>query len=430
MTDSLNINNLLTCQVCGDLFTDPITLSCGNTICSRCFPIACANNDTSLFICPIPNCKSSSHLFGRELLVDNTISQLVQCVSNATPENEKLNQVVSLLRCNSCHNIAQDAITTHCGHTFCRLCILKCKIETDSCSHCTRPLPKFSQLSAQSPNHIISCIISKLNHYSQETDLLNSHSLSQYQAPLFVSGNVILPGQHTRIPIFTESALHMFSGAIIPSSRYNGLCLAAVHRSQPKVAQFGTILKITNIERCPDAIMVNVIAMDRFKLETHDQVSDSRILADFDILCESHISQLGIEFPCNSNAELSMMNEHAYGYAVELAEAVLHFIHHLGESSPMPSHVLHSQTTGVLGPMWYKNIQANYGPMPSSDDPVAVCWWAANALPTSSNDLYSLLRTVPIVDRLELVLSWMQAMQTQWQRCRNTAMEAINRATL
>jgi hypothetical protein len=80
--------------------------------------------------------------------------------------------------------------------------------------------------------------------------------------------------------------------------------------------------------------------------------------------------------------------------------------------------------------MWYKNIQANYGPMPSSDDPVAVCWWAANALPTSSNDLYSLLRTVPIVDRLELVLSWMQAMQTQWQRCRNTAMEAINRATL
>ncbi|CAO3610200.1 unnamed protein product [Mucor fragilis] len=455
MPDRFNLTQSLTCAACGDILNEPISLSCGYTVCASCFPVSSPTSvKKSVFKCPVPHCDSATHLFGPELMPDVAATELTHilrhvmsnCSRPPTPSDEsdptpKLDMIASavipLLNCHRCASPVTDAVTTPCGHTFCRLCILESKIESDACNACARPLPKYSSLLSQATNQLISTIVKDfqlsglLPCNTRETQFLNSTSLQQYNVPLFVTGTVILPGQSFRLPIFQPSHLRMFRQALLPSSRYNGLCLASVHRSRPEVAQFGTLLQIINVEHRSDSILIEVAGIDRFKLETHTEEDESTIFGTFEILHESFIRQLSIELPNAPSADdqqgLIAQKEHISNYAVDLADSILQFIHHLGTTSNLPANALHSQTTGLLGPLWYESIKSLHGPIPSKYNPMAVCWWAAVVLPVTPQDIYVLLRTIPIIDRLELVISWMQAFQTQWERCRSTAIEAFNR---
>ena len=346
-----------------------------------------------------------------------------------------INSVIPHLKCKSCSSPVVDATTTPCGHTFCRLCLLQSKIHTDQCITCYRPLPKFSTLLSQAPNHLISRIVKdfQLSGFlpcnTRETPLLDSINLHQTNVPLFISGTVILPGQSFRLPIFQANHVAMFRHALIPSSRYNGLCLASVHRSRPQVAQFGTILQIIGVEHRNDAIIVDVVGVDRFKLNNHEEQDESTLISNFEILHEASIRQLSIELPNTPPADdhegQLQHKQHVSQYAVELADVVLQFIHHLSQTPTLPAGSLHTQTAGLLGPVWYESMKSLHGPMPSKLNPTAVCWWAAVVLPVAPTDLYILLRTIPIIDRLELVISWMQNLQSQWERCRSTAIHAF-----
>jgi hypothetical protein len=454
MTDRFNLTQSLTCIACGDILNEPISLSCGYTVCSHCFPVSSPTSvKKSVFKCPVPHCDSATHLFGPELLPDVAATELTNILHHAisncsrppTPSDEldpaaKMDMiasaVISSLKCHRCACPVADAITTPCGHTFCRLCLLESKVETDACNTCSRPLPKFSSLLAQASNQLISTIVKDfqlsglLPCNTPETQLLGSASLQQYNVPLFVSGTVILPGQSFRLPIFQPNHLRMFRQALISSSRYNGLCLASVHRSRPEVAQFGTILQIINVEHRNDSVLIEVVGVDRFKLETHTEEDESTIFGNFEILHESFIRQLSIELPNSPSADdqqgLIAQKEHISNYAVDLADSILQFIHQLGTASDMPANALHTQTAGLLGPLWYESMKSLHGPIPSKYNPMAVCWWAAVVLPVTPSDVYTLLRTIPIIDRLELVISWIQAFQSQWERCRNTAIQAFN----
>ncbi|KAI7896684.1 ATP-dependent protease La domain-containing protein [Mucor mucedo] len=455
MTDRFNFTQSLTCVACGDILADPITLSCGYTVCSHCFPVSSPTSvKKSVFRCPVPHCESATHLFGPELLADVTVTELTNilrkylpncslppspCSEIDTTSNSTdliATSVIPLLQCHSCTSPVVDPITTPCGHTYCRLCILQSKIDTDQCNTCYRPLPKFSNLLSQAPNHLISRLVKDfqlsglLPCNTRETALLDSVHLQQNNVPLFISGKVILPGQSFRLPIYAPNHLRMFRDSLIPSSRYNGLCLAAVHRSRPQVAQFGTILQIIGVEHHNDAIIIDVVGVDRFKLDTHQEEDETTLVANFEILHEASIRQLSIEIPNSPSADdhlgLQKQHEQVSQYAVDLADTVLRFIQHLSQQSTMPAGVLHTQTAGLLGPLWFESMKALHGPMPSKLNPTAVCWWAAVVLPVAHTDLYLLLRTIPIIDRLELVISWMQNLQSQWERCRSSAIHAFS----
>jgi Lon protease-like protein len=452
MTDRFNFTQSLTCVVCGDILIDPITLSCGYTVCSHCFPVSSPTSiKKSVFRCPVPHCDSATHLFGPELLPDVTAMELTNILCNFLPNRSRprspshdmdntkpidvvTNAVIPLLKCQSCCSPVVDPTTTPCGHTFCRLCILRSKIDTDACNACYRPLPKFSNLLSQAPNQLISRIVKDfqlsglLPCNTRETHLLDSVNLQQFNVPLFISGTVILPGQSFRLPIFAPNHLRMFRDALIPSSRYSGLCLAAVHRSLPQVAQFGTILQIIGVEHRSDAIIVDVVGVDRFKLDTHQDEDETTLVANFEILHEASIRQLSIEVLNSPSADdhLVRQKEHVSQYAIDLADTILQFIKHLASKSNMPAGSLHTQTTGLLGPLWYESRKSLHGPTPSKNNPQAVCWWAAVVLLVAPTDLYILLRTIPIIDRLELVISWLQGLQSQWERCRSTAIHAYS----
>lgn len=454
MTDRFNFTQSLACLACGEILIEPITLSCGYTVCSHCFPITSPTSiKKSVFRCPVPHCDSATHLFGPEVLPDVTAVEITNILRNFLPncsrppspshdmDNTKpidviANAVIPLLKCQSCSSPVVDPTTTPCGHTFCRLCILQQKIDTDTCQACYRPLPKFSNLLSQAPNQLISRIVKGfqlsglLPCSTREAPLLDSINLKQINVPLFVSGTVILPGQSFRLPTFQHNQLRMFREALIPSSRYSGLCLAAVHHSLPQVAQFGTILQIIGVEHRNDAIIVDVAGVDRFKLDTHQEQDETTLVANFEILHEDSIRQLSIDIPNLPSADdhlgLIKQKEHVSQYAIDLADTVLQFIKHLASTPTMPAGSLHTQTAGLLGPLWYESIKSFHGPMPSKNNPMAACWWAAVVLPVAPTDLYILLRTIPIIDRLELVISWIQGLQSQWERCRSSAIHAYS----
>jgi len=225
----------------------------------------------------------------------------------------------------------------------------------------------------------------------------------------------------------------MFHNALIPCSRYKGLCLAAVHRSRPHIAQFGTILQIIGLEHRNNALLIEVIGLERFKLDTHYEQGETMLIGNLTILYEDFIRQLCIDVPNSSSANdhqgVRKQQEQVSAYAVSLADTLIQFIQHLGSPSYIPVSTLHTQTAGLLGPLWYESIKSIHGLVPSKYDPAAVCWWVAMVLPVPPSDLYTLLRTVPVIDRLELVVSWIQALQSQWVQCRSTAIYAFNQIT-
>ncbi|KAI8383015.1 PUA-like domain-containing protein [Blakeslea trispora] len=465
--NQFNLIQSLTCIACGDILIDPITLSCGNSICSQCFPITSPTSlKKAVFRCPAPHCDSATHLFGPEMFTDailmeltHSLRNLITCTSDSDSDssmNEKqiarrTNAITSHLYCTMCSNPISDAVTTPCGHTFCRICILQSKVNHDTCYTCHRPLPKFSNLSTQPHSQVIARIIKDfqlsglLPFGKQETEKLDSNHLHQEDIPLFVSGAIIMPGQRYRLPIFAPNHLRMFHKVIIPSSRYNGLCLVSVHRSRPQVAQFGTILQIVGLEKKSDAIILDVVGVDRFRLKSHKE-AESQLIGSLEILHEPTFNQSNLDIslfypseflPTTHSSALdndeqmavAEQKEYLFTYTTDLAETIIQYIKHFASAPALPNHVLHAETAGLLGPLWFESAKSLHGPMPSKLDPVAVCWWAAAALPVPPNELYILLRTIPLVERLELIISWMQGLQFQWEKCRNIAIHAFSQAT-
>lgn len=439
MIQQTDLVQALTCLVCGNVLKDPITLSCGYTICSHCFPVF--NPTTikkSIFVCPVPHCNATTHIFGPELLHDATIIRLTYILQRSIPfpdvnsssksNDNVMKSIIPILNCSSCHQTYADPTTTPCGHTFCKLCLLRHKIGQNTCLSCSRPLPKYTNLMAQTPNYVLSNILNGLQltdfiHCDyRETNHLNNLSLQEHDIPLFVSGKVIFPGQRCRLSFYPSSMTNLLL-SLIPSSRYSNLCLVSIHRNRPEVAQFGTILQVINFEQSGDIVFLDVEATDRFKLEHHKEVG--HLTADLVILLESDTQKM-LEY-YNMSSDQEALQTRLIQYTTDLARTILQFIKHIGQPSTMSSQVLHAQTAGLLGPIWLENMLKIHGPLPTSDNPAAVCWWAASVLPVPSNSFYTLLRTISLMDRLELVISWMKELESQWKQCREQAMQAILR---
>ncbi|KAG1242685.1 hypothetical protein G6F68_016084 [Rhizopus microsporus] len=125
--------------------------------------------------------------------------------------------------------------------------------------------------------------IQQLNRTTSQPHFIKLHaSYHQSNIPIFVSNKVVLPGQHTRLSILTPHQLSMFRKSLVTSSRYD-LCLASVHRSNPQVAQFGTILQVVNIEHQNKVVMLDVVGVDRFKLVCHEEDTNGMIIANFEV---------------------------------------------------------------------------------------------------------------------------------------------------
>ncbi|CAO3679471.1 unnamed protein product [Rhizopus stolonifer] len=205
------MNTSLVCSTCQNTLTNPITLSCGYTLCQECLP---TTTDDS-FVCPVTECEQERHLFGPSLHQDQLITQLLQNTHT--------------LICSAGDHTLDQPITNHCGHTFCRLCLLERRIQSHSCSVCQMRLPSYNFIQNQPDNHLLQSLLTPVEHFC------------------------ILPTQRLRLPIPQNLAQTLITD---PSTQ--SLYLPVLY--SPSTT--GTLVKITSCE----SQWIEVLGVRRFTM--------------------------------------------------------------------------------------------------------------------------------------------------------------------
>lgn len=468
-------SSLLNCAVCAKQLNQPVTLSCGFTICLSCLPSKSAFEGSS-FVCPVSQCTKESHLFGPDLFLDSTIQQVIKndFINSTTMDDSVYNSATNALQCTIGNHLLEHPVTNHCGHTFCKLCLLQYKISNDACNKCQKRLPSYQFIQQQAPNFLLNNLLNifrdipsfnniEMARANQIANVSISFSklnqLSYKNIPIYLSDFAVLPSQKLRIPIYTEQNRLLFQKSLIVCKEYQCLCLGIVSKDKTnKKGRFGTMVKITSIEQRANDMLVSVVGMDRFKVVGVNQESEDFIAADLDMQFEnyqdlehvmtnkSHWTERKIISPPSSpktdaavipsmsvppsspphsaGSPEPMYDELPSSTSIKLSTRVHDFISDLAHSTPSTSFC--STLEGLLGPVWLGSVQGLHGPLPPAKNPVAMCWWAAVVLPVSNSDRYHLLETIPLEERLNIILSWINDLKSQWGNCRRTA---INSAT-
>ncbi|KAI9270656.1 ATP-dependent protease La domain-containing protein [Phascolomyces articulosus] len=387
-----------------------------------------------------------------------------------TTAEQKQQQIEELMQCNQCQGTFYQPITTHCGHVYCRLCLLKLKLNGEACPSCQCALPRYNFVQNQAAqNRILIRLFKLMDQLQQSTSSTNNRitKIAQRQQrsipynmiaiPMFVTGVVILPRQHTRIPIYMPNHIRMLRQAAFASQQYDGLCLPAVHRGRPNLSQYGTLVEIVSVEHYLNndgstSFTIEVCGRERFcthctDYEERNMEDLSVLISDIDIVPEitpafnnkndnnnSGISTThAIASSSNHNSPMSSRGgvfdttlQHQTRIE-ELALQVYMFIEEIAAAPPLEniSNNVHTSTVGLLGPFWFETMERIHGKLPSRYEPAALIWWTATILPVSGAERYALLRTINLQDRLELVLSWIKQLDGQWKRWRQTAVNAV-----
>ncbi|KAI7867573.1 hypothetical protein BDF14DRAFT_1700352, partial [Spinellus fusiger] len=312
--------------------------------------------------------------------------------------------VTALLQCTHCHHVLFDPLTTHCGHTFCRLCALYLKVTDNQCALCCLPLPRYTSIEQQGRNQWIDRVLHSIksspqnnSRECQDTRVLGT--ANRHTLPVFTSQAVFLPTQRFRLSITPMDTVR-FRTALIRSTRYQGPCLAIVMVQQGSMtlSSMGTLVKVLGVEHRPDLLLVDFLGVDRFKM----------IQSEHKIPCPIATVVILPEILLREEEILPQ----------EQDPFIIHtFIHRLTDTYFADS-TYHLQSPpsvdGLLGPSWFKNIQLLHGPFPVIQSPAAMCWWIALALPVQNKDRWILLKTLDIQKRLILVLTWIQRLESQW----------------
>ena len=473
---------LLKCPVCHSDLKDPVTLSCGYTVCQSCIPAPRQGHyyqqqqDQPIFICPVSQCQYTTHLFGRaqEACIDSVVQQLClmfhyssssssstmtttttnnDFISNSmatmsTANNNSISQqqINELMECYRCHRTFHQPTTTHCGHVYCRLCLLQLKLSGEPCPKCQRPLPRYNYIQDQAAqNRILVTVLEMMESSSPSLTFYRPQQQQQqqpmnnmYATPVFVTGLVILPHQHARIPVYMSNHIQILRRSAFASPQYNALCLPAVHRGRPNLSQFGTLVEIISVEHQQHtngstAVILEVCGRERFSTncvnyEDHNMQDLTILLSDIFFVPES-FSATTNTIPTSSSANVRTIIPRPSSQQQsiqELTSQIHMFIEEIASAPPLENvSAIHTSTLGVLGPLWFETMERIHGKLPSIHEPAVLAWWTAVILPVSGAERYALLRTIHLQDRLELVLSWIKQLDGQWKRWRQAAVNTV-----
>ncbi|KAI7848370.1 ATP-dependent protease La domain-containing protein [Circinella umbellata] len=474
---------LLKCPVCHKDLLGPVTLSCGYTVCQACIPAPRQGQyyeqsnlqQQPIFLCPVLQCQYTTHLFGRaqESCIDSVVQSLclmfhysssssssvmtgTMTTNNPMTTMSTINnnntisqqQINSLMECYQCNGTFHQPTTTHCGHVYCRLCLLQLKLNGEACPKCQRPLPRYNYIQNQAAqNRILVTVLEMMESSSPSLSFYRPRQRQQqsmgnmYGIPMFVTGLVILPYQHARIPVYMANHIQMLRRSTFTSLQHNALCLPVVHRGRPNLSQFGTLVEIISVEHQQNpngstAVILEVRGCERFSTncvnyEDRNMQDLSILLSDITFVPESLSATNTV--PVNTSTtntgtstDTIIPQQSIQQRIQELASQVHMFIEEIAAAPPLENvSAIHTSTFGLLGPLWFETMERVHGKLPSRDEPAALTWWTAVILPVSGAERYALLRTIHLHDRLELVLSWIKQLDGQWKRWRQAAVNTV-----
>lgn len=476
---------LLTCPLCSRPLDAARSLPCGNSLCDTCWDAA--SIDGEMKRCPFSCAKGrhwsgtshdvtltkiweiiyrtsrASGLFGgtkdssshenlfRELVASAVQGGVVRRIDNTShveadedvdvaslPKDDNvpsdtesvpsilLPNILSELDCQICYCALHDPLTTPCGHTFCRSCLLRSVDHSPTCPTCRAALPPPFANMFHAPKSIIITLlfqhfwpllwderkkaIQEDNATAQELfGTMDSRRLGPgITLPIFVC-TLAFPYMPTFLHIFEPRYKLMIRRCLESDSRF-GICLPKPSDSGSSVgedpdcptSQFGTILRIYNVQYLEDGrSLVETHGEDRFRLERWGirdgyMVGHVELLPDDGTDGDSEDSQAS-SLMSATDLQLSLTDDDEDRSIDELLKEASDFIANLRNGS---------------APWILQSVELTHGEVP--DDPTVFVFWVASLIPVDEQEKYLLLKARGVKTRLRIVLHWIRKMQTQW----------------
>ena len=490
---------LVECRVCAKLLVDPVTLPCGGTLCRACLPGSIALVDSiesSLAIENIPSVRPRCPYFwtssgqyassmdgpAREKRIPPAMRERFDCpfecrrrhhsrdvssnfilakiLDSMTslqslpvrseippidpPSHAILVKIHSELDCQICYLLLHDPITTPCGHTFCRPCLLR---TSDHATHPVCPTCRSPVLLPTPQNTPTNILIDTLIHTlfplaatdRAQCETSERHaSSSGIDTPIFVC-TLALPSVTCFLHIFEPRYRLMLRrcmagdrrfGMVLPRSRVGTRHLDETismqyhppidsdHRysvggSRATFMQYGTMLEIRELQLLPDGrSLVETIGRERFSISDWS-VRDGYIVARTHPLpdLEPHLynpPSLDV-VPGLTTSILTNTLPETLG-TNELIYLTRSFVQSL------------RRVAWLSARMRDNEVDEQLRRLDSRGDAVRFAWWVGSKMPMEEEEAYSLLLQGGVRELYCLIGRWIGDMERQSWYCPPSAL--------
>ncbi|KXN68341.1 hypothetical protein CONCODRAFT_79773 [Conidiobolus coronatus NRRL 28638] len=407
-----NLPKLLSCPSCYKILENATTLSCGHSLCSNCCPL-----DSAQIVCAVEDCKKThSYPFIKtDVIIGGIVDifknyiqslssgpQIIQpnsCASNSGDKYLMLEQdIYNQLECNVCYSILHDPVTTSCGHTFCRHCIIRSLDYKDQCPFCRTQLFNFHSAFSCPPNHLINSlttIIFPEATKARSIQLKNEKQLQIDETPIFIF-SLAFPTSTYHLHFFEPRYRLMIRRCLESGKPRFGMVLNDENGTGYK--DYGTMLEIKQWECLPDGRFVVVTeGIHRFKILSRS-MRDGYHVAKVQKLPEiSQQQESLVATPSSDGSESSNTPPSTTPTYEEIKKECISFVQSL-KNSNIP---------------WLMDRLAFSAPT-IPEDPSDFSFWAISVMPMNDHEKYPILHLDNYMDRLLLVNAWIHQIKSQW----------------
>ncbi|KAK8257951.1 ATP-dependent protease-like protein [Phyllosticta capitalensis] len=323
--------------------------------------------------------------------------------------------------CHVCYNLLLDPVTTSCGHTFCRKCLVRVLDHANHCPICRRALNVPPSLGNQPSNACLVALLENLCpqivHARAEAVAQEERGIAELDVPLFVC-TLGFPAMPTFLHIFEPRYRLMIRRALESNGHFGMLMYNRSGSNQGNLGpthfkEFGTMLQIVNVQMLPDGrSLIETRGSTRFRVRAHAQ-HDGYTVGNVE-----RVEDVGLAEEERLEAE-----DIRQALAERQAQVAAGQTPQTWTSSEAAISSLSTREMLLIGVNFIEKMRANsapwlhqrildaYGGPP--DDPALFPYWFASILPIAEEEKYLLLPTTSVRQRLKIVVSWIRRIESQ-----------------
>lgn len=337
-----------------------------------------------------------------------------------------LSNILSELDCQICYSLLYDPLTTPCGHTFCRTCLLRAIDHSPLCPTCRSPMPPpFANIFHAPRNERLSNLfltfwpeqwVDRKNTITEDNDPFTEFFQSEdatrigpgITVPIFVC-TLSFPYMPTFLHIFEPRYKLMIRRCMESDHRF-GICLPKSETretnpgedSECPTSQYGTILRIHNVQYLEDGrSLVETHGEDRYRLERWG-IRDGYMVGRVELLADD-----GTDGDTEDAEISSLYSASALGIDLSEDESDLSVEDLLKEATEFIDQLRKGSAPWLL-----QRVELTHGEVPR--DPTVFAFWVASLIPVDEDEKYLLLKARGVRTRLRIVIHWIRKLQTQW----------------
>ncbi|GAA6015487.1 hypothetical protein JCM11491_004368 [Sporobolomyces phaffii] len=324
--------------------------------------------------------------------------------------------------CQVCVQLLCEPITSPCGHSFCRNCLVRAYDHSSKCPLCRSDLPSLPYFNRERTNLALRSVINTAfpTLAAERAAAIREEELAHLgNVPIFIC-TTAWPGIPTFLHIFEPRYRLMMRRALESPSREFGMVLPN-RDGGGGVNEYGTMLRITNCNVMEDGrSIVHSVGTWRFKIVERWMVDGYNVgrverVDDVSLEQELELEQTALR---SNNDELADYRDPApLGGAISLTDRP--------SLPPMTGNMELAidqlmqicfdfvRTLKAQSSPWVlQRLNNTVGEMPTT--PAEFTWWCGEVMPVEDHVKVALLSITSVRERLRLIVFWIEQFRSSW----------------